>query len=59
MKAAQTAKSPNVLVIDVGGTNVKLLATGQNEPRRYPVGSVDDSAEDGASGEEVRLGLEV
>jgi polyphosphate glucokinase len=38
MKAAQTAKSPKVLVIDVGGTNIKLLATGLNEPRRYPSG---------------------
>ena len=38
MKAAQTANSPKVLVIDVGGTNIKLLATGQNEPRRYPSG---------------------
>ena len=38
MKAAQTAKSPKVLVIDVGGTNVKLLATGQKEPRKYPSG---------------------
>ena len=38
MKTAQTAKSPKVLVIDVGGTNVKLLATGQKEPRRYPSG---------------------
>src|SRR5215831_6768047 len=28
----------NVLVIDVGGTNVKILATGQNEPRRFPSG---------------------
>jgi polyphosphate glucokinase len=28
----------NVLVIDVGGTNVKLLATGQQEPRRFPSG---------------------
>jgi len=27
-----------VLVIDVGGTNVKVLATGQKEPRRYPAG---------------------
>jgi polyphosphate glucokinase len=27
-----------VLVIDVGGTNVKVLATGQKEPRRYPSG---------------------
>lgn len=38
MKAAQAAKSPRVLVIDVGGTNVKMLATGQKEPRRYPSG---------------------
>ena len=38
MKAAQPAKSPRVLVIDVGGTNVKMLATGQKEPRRYPSG---------------------
>jgi len=29
----------NVLVVDVGGTNVKLLATGQKEPRRFPSGS--------------------
>src|SRR5271168_2404187 len=38
MKSEQTAKSPKVLVIDVGGTNVKLLATGQKEPRKYPSG---------------------
>jgi hypothetical protein len=38
MKAAQTGKPLKVLVIDVGGTNVKLLATGQKEPRRYPSG---------------------
>ncbi len=38
MKAAQTGKTPKVLVIDVGGTNVKLLATGQKEPRKYPSG---------------------
>ena len=38
MKAAQAGKSPRVLVIDVGGTNVKLLATGQKEPRKYPSG---------------------
>lgn len=29
----------NVLVVDVGGTNVKILATGQAEPRRFPSGS--------------------
>src|SRR5580704_17003164 len=38
MKSEQTAKSPKVLVIDVGGTNVKLLATGQKEARKYPSG---------------------
>jgi polyphosphate glucokinase len=29
----------NVLVIDIGGTNVKILATGQDEPRRFPSGT--------------------
>jgi len=28
----------NVLVIDIGGNNVKILATGQNEPRKFPSG---------------------
>src|SRR5215831_17746432 len=28
----------NVLVVDVGGTNVKILATGQDEPRKFPSG---------------------
>ncbi|MFI5209947.1 MAG: ROK family protein [Gemmatimonadales bacterium] len=28
----------NVLVIDIGGTNVKMLATGQTEPRKFPSG---------------------
>jgi glucose-6-phosphate isomerase len=28
----------NVLVVDVGGTSVKILATGQDEPRRFPSG---------------------
>jgi polyphosphate glucokinase len=28
----------NVLVVDVGGTNVKFLATGYEEPRRFPSG---------------------
>ena len=25
----------NVLVIDIGGSNVKILATGQKEPRSF------------------------
>jgi polyphosphate glucokinase len=28
----------HVLVIDVGGTNVKVLATGQRERRKFPSG---------------------
>jgi len=28
----------NVLAVDVGGTNVKILATGQKEPRKFPSG---------------------
>src|SRR6266496_3831999 len=28
----------NVLTIDVGGTNVKILATGQKESRKFPSG---------------------
>jgi polyphosphate glucokinase len=29
----------NVLVVDVGGTNVKILATGQKEARKFPSGA--------------------
>jgi polyphosphate glucokinase len=28
----------NVLVVDVGGNNIKILATGQDEPRKFPSG---------------------
>jgi len=28
----------NVLVVDVGGTNIKILASGQTEPRKFPSG---------------------
>lgn len=35
MSRAQTAK---ILVIDVGGTHIKLLATGQKVPRKIPSG---------------------
>ena len=28
----------NVLVIDIGGTGVKVLATGESEPRKFPSG---------------------
>jgi len=29
----------NVLVVDIGGTSIKILATGQDEPRKFPSGS--------------------
>jgi polyphosphate glucokinase len=38
MKTAKTEKTAKVLVIDVGGTNVKMLASGQKEPRKFPSG---------------------
>src|SRR4029077_15445482 len=31
-------RSLNVLVVDVGGTHVKILATGQKQPRIFPSG---------------------
>jgi polyphosphate glucokinase len=39
MKRVQARKSPRVLVIDVGGTNIKLLATGQKDSRKIASGS--------------------
>src|SRR5215469_1158230 len=46
MKAAvKNKKSPKVLVIDVGGTNVKMLATGQKEPTKFPSGHEMTAAE--------------
>ncbi len=38
MKEEPKVRSQHVLVIDVGGTNVKLLATGETEPRKIPSG---------------------
>src|ERR1700739_514414 len=37
-RATITGRSMNVLVIDVGGTHVKILATGQNEKREFASG---------------------
>ncbi len=28
----------NVLVVDVGGTHIKVLVTGEREPRKFPSG---------------------
>jgi predicted NBD/HSP70 family sugar kinase len=38
MKSTSAPNSPKVLVIDVGGTNVKMLATGQKQPLKIPSG---------------------
>lgn len=35
MTTARKAKSYKTLVVDVGGTHVKMLATGQSEPRKF------------------------
>ena len=35
MKTARKANSHKTLVVDVGGTHVKMLATGQSEPRKF------------------------
>src|SRR5271154_41236 len=37
-KSPLPPKSPKVLVVDVGGTNVKMLATGQKEVTKIPSG---------------------
>jgi polyphosphate glucokinase len=38
MSPVTNSKSPITLVVDVGGTNIKLLATGQREPLKIPSG---------------------
>ena len=38
MSGATPSGSPRVLVLDVGGTHVKLLVTGASEPRRFDSG---------------------
>jgi len=39
-RGAGSARSSNakILVVDVGGTNIKILATGQAQPRKIPSG---------------------
>jgi predicted NBD/HSP70 family sugar kinase len=38
MTAQKKPKTHKILVLDVGGTNVKMLATGQKEPTKFPSG---------------------
>ena len=49
----------NVLVIDVGGTNVKILATGQTGAAEVSLGAHIDAQGDGCRSQEARPGLEV
>jgi predicted NBD/HSP70 family sugar kinase len=44
-KPVKKAKALKILVIDVGGTNVKMLATGHKEPIRFPSGPKLTAAE--------------
>ncbi len=52
-------KPMNVLAADVGGTHVKILATGQTEPRKFPSGPALTSQQDGRGRQEARRRLEV
>src|SRR5215210_2865055 len=38
-KPAEPPKPQSILVIDIGGTNLKILASGQTEPRRHASGT--------------------
>ncbi len=42
----------HVLAVDVGGTNVKILATGQEQPRKFSRVKVD-AGDDGRRGQEL------
>lgn len=38
-RSSPPTKPKNILAIDIGGTNLKILVTGEHEPRRAPSGS--------------------
>jgi polyphosphate glucokinase len=37
-RSSDMKNASNVLVVDIGGTNIKILTTGQNHPRSFPSG---------------------
>ena len=49
----------NVLVVDVGGTHVKILATGQKQSREFPSGPTLSAKQMVARCQEARRRLEV
>ena len=59
MKTTQRLHAKRVLVVDVGGTHVKILATGQQDPSEVRIRAVVDGRADGLRGAEGRGGLEV
>ena len=48
-----------VLVVDVGGTHVKVLDTGQNEPRKFDSGSNLTAEQHGRRSQEAYHGLDI
>ena len=48
-----------VLVVDVGGTHVKLLATGESDPRRFDSGPTMTAEQMVAGVKELASALEV
>ena len=59
MRTTSAANTLPILVIDVGGTHVKVLASGQKEFREIPSGPATTPRPDGRAGEAPhrRLGL--
>ncbi len=49
----------NVLVIDIGGTHVKLLVTGQKKRREFVSGGKIDAPANGGRREKIGGGLEI
>ena len=48
-----------VLVVDVGGTNVKILASGQKTPLKFPSGRSLTPRKSGRGHQDARSQLEV
>jgi len=49
----------NALVINIGGTNVKILATGQQEPVKFPSGPAMTATAMVAGSQEAHAGLDL
>ena len=56
--AARGGFPMNVLMVDVGGTNVKVMASYDDELRKFPSGEKAYRKRNGARGLEISEGLE-